>query len=277
MKEMVQKYGKVASAAMLFVFLLTSAFPVWALRTMQGVADGGVRADLTAARIPFLPSYDQPISEAILSQVQSPEAAAVQLYEPAFLFNNLDQYVQIWRLVRQNPGFGKIGQSGILTIFAPYAIRQEAPALLAGVEPGNLPKVFQVLNQVATDHARKYGENITVDLAPEDFGIVVPSEDLVSPEATKKFIETRLGGPLTRLSIFGRQAVVDAFRPLVENVLAFVVDLKALTDMVGASALDAALAQHLIEGFKIEEVQMRNVSAEDQVSLKTALNTLQGL
>jgi|GEM_PF-3175256 len=216
----------------------------------------------------ILPTLDRPLTTSVITRSAKEEAPEVLGYEISYFAYNPDAYVNLWRHIRQIPDFGKPGKSGVVVVLLPYSIRKGVG--LTGIDPQNLREALNALNTFATQHS---GEK--VDLTPEDFGVVVPSERLVDIQASKDYIEGKTGGyPLTK--IFARKQVADAFKAL-KSLVAFVFELPFKGNEAGIDNLDKALLARLEDGQEFVDPSIQNVSAGAANALLELRNTLAGL
>ncbi len=244
------------------IFAFTAAYPSWAalndtlrpgqvdgtetvgdLRRDITAEDGGAKQSAPLSEIPealstlpvsreLFSSFNHPLSEGLLLRSRYKESPLVVGYDLAYFAFNPDAYLEYWRYVRAHSQFGKVG-TGLVAVLLPYRLKEEATGL-SGVGPENISTALQALNTFTSRYTAE-----TVDLRPEDFGIVLSPEGLASVDGTMALIRRRTGGyPLTRL--FARRKVIDAFGSL-KNLVAFVFDLPFKDNQVGVANLEGVL------------------------------------
>ncbi len=191
----------------------------------------------------LFPTVDSPLSGVILNQLKRVNAPVVLVSEPAYYYYSFDAWAALWRRVRQEPRFGKVG-SGIVTAFLPLTPRE---GVLQAMDAEKTSNFFNEMNAFAS---KKTG--LPVDLTPEDFGMFVPAERLSEVAGIESYIQQKLeekGGPSPERKnlIFARREVARLFEGR-ENSVAFTFDLPVKDTEVGLDHLNSALIARIEEG-----------------------------
>lgn len=201
-------------------------------------------------------TLNQPLNARVLERAKYTEKKVVYAWDIAYFLANPGAYANYWRLVRQDPDFGKVGKSGIIAVLLPYAIGSPE---LSGINSKNLPEALKVLNAFA----KKYtGED--VDLTLSDFGYAVGAESLGEVERTLAEIEKETGYLPTRL--FARRKVAEAFSQVMEPLVAIVFDLP-FQDGVGMDTMEKALVAAIEKGREFINQEIFDVSEEARNAL----------
>lgn len=222
-------------------------------------------ADLTAGQEVFS-NLGQPLSPEIYGRarrIASPEPSG---FDVAYFLHNPHAWLTIAEQVERDPDYGKVGQSGIVNVLLPYAMREEG--VLTGIDAANIPEVFKVLNEFASKHT---GKNVNVK--PEQF-LIVPSEKLANIHEVNRFVQERTGKPLAR--IFARREVAQAFSA-VTSLVAFIFDLPLKDNEIAGGSLEAALLAKIEAGPAFNESMAKKVSQATADALRKMRDTVRRL